>query len=289
MAALYAQFLRPGPLPSTSARMSATASARFAGSARVVALEPQLCVRARHLIDLRRRRRCHAGGTRLRRAGDDDHAARHCGTRPSARRLPVSSPAAHGAAGWEGQSWDMKVARRAARRSTLDCRGVPDFAKIDVEGFEAEALAGLTRPAGAVLRIHHPARHHIAASSGSPRAAAIVSTSRSAKASDSRRLDRRGRNGRAGPAARSQFRRHLRATGLTCDFAAPVALAAAPVSESRRHDARGGASLYLFSIVWNDARRSVPICGLRSIADRASPIASIVDRFLWRGSRRRSL
>ena len=148
MDALYGRFVGKGGLAFDIGSHVGDRIASFRRlGARVVALEPQpLCFEVLSQIY------CCDGAVKLLNSA--------CGPRAGTLTLHVNSnnptvttaspdfiKAADGAGGWEGQVWDREI---AVPVTTLDAliaeHGMPAFVKIDVEGFEADVLAGLSNP-----------------------------------------------------------------------------------------------------------------------------------------------
>jgi FkbM family methyltransferase len=152
MDTLYQRFVRPDGLAfDIGSHVGDRIGAFRRCGARVVALEPQPAC-ADVIAALYADEEC----VQLERAA--------CGPRSGSLVLHINSnnptvttastafvAAADGAGGWEGQRWDRTVEVPVTTLDALIARfGRPDFVKIDVEGYEADVLAGLSLPVPAL-------------------------------------------------------------------------------------------------------------------------------------------
>jgi FkbM family methyltransferase len=152
MDGLYAPFVRPGDLVfDIGAHVGDRIAAFRRLGARVVAVEPQpALVKTLRLFYGRDRQVA------------IEAAAVGCQVGEIELSLNIDNPtvstasadfiaAAAGAPGWQDQNWGKRLRVPLTTLDALIARhGVPAFIKVDVEGFEAEALAGLTRPVAAL-------------------------------------------------------------------------------------------------------------------------------------------
>ncbi len=150
---LYAPFVGPGDLVFDVGAHVGDRSAAFAAlGARVIALEPQPDVR--RLLE-----RLTRGSERITVRGEAVGAGPGTARLAISRRTPTVSSLAErwrttlprDNAGFQDVRWDEAV---EVPVTTLDLliaeHGVPRFCKIDVEGYEAEVLRGLSRPLAAL-------------------------------------------------------------------------------------------------------------------------------------------
>lgn len=158
LARFYRKFLRPGELAfDVGAHVGNRSRAMRAAGARVVAFEPQAPFSGflrrtlpRDIVLIEA-----AAGPAIAAEAELAVSRLH----PTVSSLRTDFPELAGAAeGFEQVRWD---ARQRVRVTTLDAvieeHGVPQLIKIDVEGFEAEVLAGLTQPVPVIAFEYLPA------------------------------------------------------------------------------------------------------------------------------------
>jgi FkbM family methyltransferase len=149
---IYAHFLRPGDL---AFDLGAHVGDRIASfrrlRARVVAVEPQPALVKVLLLIYGKSFEIKVERAAVAREPGEVTLHLNAKNPTVSTASPEFIEAASGAKGWQGERWNRTL---RVPVTTLDALiekyGEPDFIKIDVEGFESEVLAGLSRPVKAL-------------------------------------------------------------------------------------------------------------------------------------------
>ncbi len=152
MERLYRGFLKPGDLAfDVGAHVGDRVAAFRRLGARVVAVEPQPALRTTLKLLHGRDRRVTIEPVALGRADGTVELNLNLDNPTVSTASRDFIRAAAGTPGWKEERWTRKLTVPVTTLDALIARhGVPAFIKIDVEGFEAEVLAGLSRPVAAL-------------------------------------------------------------------------------------------------------------------------------------------
>jgi FkbM family methyltransferase len=152
MERLYRRFVKPGGLVfDVGAHVGDRVAAFLRIGARVIAVEPQPALRTTLKLLHGRDRAVVVEPVALGRSEGSVELKLNLDNPTVSTASADFIRAAAGAPGWEGQAWTRTITVPMTTLDALIARhGVPAFIKIDVEGFEAEVLAGLSRPVAAI-------------------------------------------------------------------------------------------------------------------------------------------
>jgi FkbM family methyltransferase len=152
MAALYGRFVKPGDVVfDIGAHVGDRVAAFRSLGARVIAVEPQPALARVLRLLYGRDKNVVVAETAVGHAAGETELMLNIDNPTVSTASADFVRAATGSAGWEKQTWTRRL---RVPLTTVDdliaTYGRPAFVKIDVEGFEAEVLAGLSVPVAAL-------------------------------------------------------------------------------------------------------------------------------------------
>ena len=149
---LHGNFVRPGDLVfDVGAHVGDRVASFHRLGARVVAVEPQPSMVRALMLLYGRSKSVAIEALAVGREPGSAHMLINVDNPTVSSISPAFVEAAHGTPGWETQRWSETLDVAVTTLDALIAKhGVPAFIKLDVEGFEAEALSGLSQTVHAV-------------------------------------------------------------------------------------------------------------------------------------------